>query len=131
MMWTHLFTPIALTRYGGQRKDLDPKYNSTCRAPLTLSDCLGRDVYDHLDYGVLPYLYDGLFSNSTNETILTRLRCGARASRTELRSARACGVVRRACLGNDERKRPRRRVERFDSRTRGGESRGSRNRKGV
>ena len=73
MMWTHLFTPIALTRYGGQRKDLDPKYNSTCRAPLTLSDCLGRDVYDHLDYGVLPYLYDGLFSNSTNETILTRL----------------------------------------------------------
>ena len=26
---THLFTPISLNRYGGQRQDLDPKYNKT------------------------------------------------------------------------------------------------------
>ena len=30
-------------------------------------------MYDHLDYAVLPYLYDGLWRNSSTPTIMTRL----------------------------------------------------------
>ena len=29
-MYTHMFTPISLTRYGGDLYDLDPLYNNTC-----------------------------------------------------------------------------------------------------
>lgn len=73
MRFTHLFTPIALLRYGGQRKDLDPRYNDTCPAPLTLTQCIGRNIYDHLDYAVLPYLYDGLLPNTTSPTVVARM----------------------------------------------------------
>jgi hypothetical protein len=68
---THLFTPITLNRYGGQRLDLDPRYNSSCpsvksRAPFMSAECLGRNIADNLDFGVLTFLYDGLLPNKSS-----------------------------------------------------------------
>ena len=74
---THLFTPITFNRYGGQRIDLDPRYNSSCpsvksRYPLMSAQCVGRNIADNLDFGALTFLYDGLFPNvsSSNHNIL-------------------------------------------------------------
>ena len=54
---THLFTPMTLNRYAGQRIDNDPKYNESCdgvdggsgeyMSPL----CVGRNIADSLDFG--------------------------------------------------------------------------------
>ena len=71
--WTHLHTPIALLRFGGQKHDEDPKYDGTCPPNATLTYCMGKNVYDHLDFGVLPYLYDGLWRNATTPTLMARL----------------------------------------------------------
>ena len=61
MMWLHLHTPIGLLRYGGSHQDVNPKYNSTCSddrigPERNMSACVGRNIADHLDYGVAPYL---------------------------------------------------------------------------
>ena len=61
MIWLHLHTPIGLLRYGGSHNDVNPKYNSTCSddrigPERNMSACVGRNIADHLDYGVAPYL---------------------------------------------------------------------------
>ena len=78
MQSTHLHTNVALLRYGQQLVDRDPKYNKTCQLCVPGSDhhlpgCVWRNVLDHLDYGVLPYLYDGLFPRSQAPNILAQL----------------------------------------------------------
>ena len=70
-MFTHLHTPIALLRYGGATKDLNPKYNSTCGPAVVgprknMTACVGRNTAAHLDYGVAPYLYDGLWPKGSD-----------------------------------------------------------------
>ena len=40
---------------------------------FNLSSCVGQNINDHLDYGVLPFLYDGLFFNSSTPTILSEM----------------------------------------------------------
>jgi hypothetical protein len=87
-MHTHLFTPISLTRYGGDLYDLDPLYNNTCAVgrdafygghgqglggSFKLSPCVGANIADHLDYGVVSFLYDGMFYNKTTPTILSEM----------------------------------------------------------
>jgi hypothetical protein len=66
MAHTHLHTPIALLRYGGAVSDQQPVYNATCGPAIigpnkNMTACVGRNVAAHLDYGVAPYLYDGLW----------------------------------------------------------------------
>ena len=78
MQSTHLHTPVSLLRYGQQLTDSDPKYMKTCELCQPGSDhhlpgCLWKNVLDHLDYGVLPYLYDGLFPKSQTPNILAEL----------------------------------------------------------
>ena len=78
MRSTHLHTPISLLRYGQQLQDKDPKYMETCTLCQPGSDrhlpgCVWQNVLDHLDYGVLPYLYDGLFPKSPTPNILAQL----------------------------------------------------------
>jgi hypothetical protein len=56
----------------------NPKYNRTCSLAVTgvpgrgkllnLSKCVGRNAGDHLDFGVAPYLYDGLFPRAAGRT---------------------------------------------------------------
>ena len=58
---THLFTPISLNRYGGQRQDLDPKYNKTCPsvrkdAIFMDAECVAKNIDDNLDFGVATFL---------------------------------------------------------------------------
>lgn len=66
---THLFTPISLNRYGGQRLDLDPKYNATCpslRKDAIFMDpeCVAKNINDNLDFGALTFLCERqLFHN--------------------------------------------------------------------
>jgi hypothetical protein len=72
-VWTHLFTPITLNRFGGQRMDLDPKYNASCPstrhdAPFMTAACVGRNIADNLDFGVATFLYDGLFPNKSSSS---------------------------------------------------------------
>ena len=78
MMHLHLHTPIGLLRYGGAHNDLNPRYNTTCSterigAALNLSACVGRNVGDHLDYGVAPYLYDGLWPKGGGVNVMQKL----------------------------------------------------------
>jgi hypothetical protein len=78
MMFLHLHTPIGLMRWGGAFHDTNPKYNRTCSLAVTgvpgrgkllnLSKCVGRNAGDHLDFGVAPYLYDGLFPRAAGRT---------------------------------------------------------------
>ena len=70
-MFTHLHTPVGLNRYPGKLDDVDPCYNETCSTAIVgeaknLTACVGRNVLAHLDFGVLPYLYDGLWPNPQN-----------------------------------------------------------------
>eukprot|EP01052_Picozoa_sp_SAG31_P013221 SAG31_NODE_791_length_12069_cov_22.664411_4_plen_1018_part_00 len=67
-VWTHLFTPITLNRYGGQRGDLDPKYNTTCpgHGVYMSPECVGKNIGDNLDFGLATFLYDGLFPNKSS-----------------------------------------------------------------
>ena len=71
-MQTHLFTPMTLNRYGGQRLDLDPKYNASCAGidggerEYMSALCVGRNIGDSLDFGVTTFLYDGLFRKDGN-----------------------------------------------------------------
>eukprot|EP01047_Picozoa_sp_COSAG01_P087274 COSAG01_NODE_20012_length_976_cov_1.166477_1_plen_255_part_10 len=76
MMFLHLHSPIGLLRYGGAHNDINPKYNATCAAnrigpSLNMSACVGRNIGDHLDYGVAPYLC---------EHCLSLCRCGSALS---------------------------------------------------
>jgi len=91
---THLFTPMTLNRCkndrfamirsthanlesivvdGGQRVDLDPKYNASCAGTdggereYMSALCVGRNIGDSLDFGVTTFLYDGLFKNEAGE----------------------------------------------------------------
>lgn len=60
---------MTLNRYGGQRVDLDPKYNASCAdadggsRDYMSALCVGRNIGDSLDFGVTTFLYDGLFKN--------------------------------------------------------------------
>lgn len=65
----HLSTPIALTRESGLVTDIDPKYNDTCKTS-DVNTCLAQNIIANLDYGVLPFLYDGLFRNSSGPNVL-------------------------------------------------------------
>eukprot|EP01043_Picozoa_sp_COSAG02_P061135 COSAG02_NODE_8146_length_2690_cov_3.119259_1_plen_740_part_00 len=69
----HLSTPIALTRYSGGDTDIDPKYNATCKGTSDVSTCIAANILANLDYGVLPFLYDGLFSNGTGPNVLEHM----------------------------------------------------------
>jgi hypothetical protein len=68
---THLFTPMTLNRFSGQRVDLDPKYNASCAGAdggereYMSAACVGRNIGDSLDFGVTTLLYDGLFRNES------------------------------------------------------------------
>ena len=80
MLHTHLFTPIALTRDAGASYsfDLDARYSDTCAACSNEStaereSCLGRSIVDHLDYGVLPFVFTRMFRNGSAEPINERL----------------------------------------------------------
>jgi hypothetical protein len=80
--WTNLFTPLQFTRNGASVfQDGDPKYNKTC-VPLVHANgwaetnpcrCVGRNILDQLDFGVLPFLYDGMFPNSTGANVLAKI----------------------------------------------------------
>lgn len=66
-----LFTPMQLNRYGGNKRDPDPKYDPNC----TASNCDTRKITDvmtnvlmHLDYGLLSFGYDGLFEKDQRPT---------------------------------------------------------------
>ena len=57
--------------------DGDPKYNKSC-VPFMHSNgwaeenpcrCVGRNILDQLDFGVLPFLYDGMFPAEKGATI--------------------------------------------------------------
>ena len=80
-MWranhVQLFTPIMLTRYGGNKHDPDPRYNYTTECPgpsaserkICFSD-LCRCFNDHLDFGTLSMSYGALWHNgSDNSTV--------------------------------------------------------------
>ena len=78
MMFLHLHTPIGLLRYGGSHNDINPLYNATCSADrvgpnINMSACVGRNVGDHLDYGVAPYLYDGLWPKGGGVNVMQKL----------------------------------------------------------
>lgn len=76
--WTHLYTPMQFTRNGATVfPDGDPKYNKSC-VPFMHSNgwaeenpcrCIGRNILDQLDFGVLPFLYDGMFPAAKGGTI--------------------------------------------------------------
>ena len=82
-MHVQLYTPIMLTRYGGNIGDEDPRYNATnfCGKP----ECTDTQAYyrfmtnpcfsltNHLDFGVLSASYGGLFANSSVPTIYAQL----------------------------------------------------------
>lgn len=68
----HLSTPIALTRESGLVTDIDPKYNDTCKNS-DLNKCLAQNIIANLDYGVLPFLYDGLFRNGSGPNVLEHM----------------------------------------------------------
>ena len=74
VLHTHLWTPMTLNRYAGQRLDLDPKYNASCAGTDGGSHefmsglCVGRNIGDSLDFGVTTFLYDGLFHHDDGET---------------------------------------------------------------
>ena len=72
---THLHTPMALLRFPGQLTDLDPLYNHTCAHVVdgNMTACLAHNIRDHLDAGVLPYLYDGLFPNASAPALLAAI----------------------------------------------------------
>ena len=83
-MWraqhVQLFTPIMLTRYGGNKQDPDPRYNHTvrCGGPSArerercFSDlCLC--FQDHLDYGTLSMTYGSLWHNTTRENVYAHM----------------------------------------------------------
>ena len=69
---THLFTPMTLNRYGGQRMDLDPECNAFCDGTdggsrgFMNSVCVGRNIGDSLDFGTTTFLYDGMFHNDAS-----------------------------------------------------------------
>ena len=69
MMHTHLHTPIALLRYGGDSHDPDPRYNHTCLNISDLTGCIGQNVAAHLDFGAASYLYDGLWPKGSKNVM--------------------------------------------------------------
>ena len=83
-MWralhTQLYTPIMLTRYGGNKRDSDPRYNHTadCPGPTAVqrricytAPCLSFS--DHLDYGVLSMTYGSLWKNDTRDNVYSQM----------------------------------------------------------
>eukprot|EP01048_Picozoa_sp_COSAG05_P013045 COSAG05_NODE_1353_length_5111_cov_5.861931_2_plen_185_part_00 len=71
-----LFTPIMLTRYGGNKDDPDPRYNYTTECPgpsaserkICFSN-LCRNFNDHLDFGTLSMSYGALWPKHGGENI--------------------------------------------------------------
>jgi hypothetical protein len=83
-MWralhVQLFTPIMLTRYGGNKQDPDPRYNYTkeCPGPSLAErrECFSdicRCFNDHLDYGTLSMTYGALWHNVTAENVYAHM----------------------------------------------------------
>jgi hypothetical protein len=67
----HLSTPIALTRDTSQSSDSDPKYQATCTGTTGKTACVAANILANLDFGVLSFLYDGLFEKgSSPNTVL-------------------------------------------------------------
>lgn len=115
MLFTHLFTPLALTRSAGlgYSTDLDARLSGTCAACTNSSTyhvqhCLGRSIHDHLDYGVLPFVMSLMFQIGTAEPMTQRLfpieivsiGQGFIASATKLVTKRS-GVYTAPSLGMD------------------------------
>jgi hypothetical protein len=69
----HLSTPIALTRDSSQTSDLDPKYQETCHNTKDVAACLSANIIANLDYGVLSFLYDGLFKEGSGPNLLEHM----------------------------------------------------------
>ena len=62
------YTPVVLNRDGQhQARDLDPKYN---RGENVSGSDVCWNVVNHLDDGVLSYLYDGMMPKGANATII-------------------------------------------------------------
>lgn len=74
LRFTHLHTPITLNRATFQTFDDDVKYNASCGAKgESPTVCVGRDLYNHLDYAVLPYGYDNLWAKDDTPTVVGRM----------------------------------------------------------
>jgi hypothetical protein len=78
-----LFTPIMLTRYGGNKQDPDPRYNYTeeCSGPSASErrvcfSGLCRCFNDHLDYGTLSMSYGALWHNGSSTATWTTSGAG-------------------------------------------------------
>eukprot|EP01052_Picozoa_sp_SAG31_P029018 SAG31_NODE_2850_length_4998_cov_3.096346_4_plen_827_part_00 len=75
-----IFTPVMLTRYGGNKADPDPRYNYTteCAGPsaeerrLCFTD-LCRCFHDHLDFGTLSMSYGALWHNDARENVYAHM----------------------------------------------------------
>ena len=76
---SQLYTPMMLTRYGGNLYDEDPRYNHTdcCgddrvkRRQFMTAPCLS--VTEHLDFGTLSMGYNGLWKNGTGPNIYSQM----------------------------------------------------------
>ena len=65
------YTPVMLNRDGtGQAADEDPKYS---RAGNVSGSDVCWNMMNHLDEGVLSYMYEGMFPNGTRPTILQHM----------------------------------------------------------
>ena len=75
-----LYTPVMLTRYGGNKIDPDPRYNYTteCAGPtaderrVCFTD-ICRCVHDHLDFGTLSMTYGALWHNDKRENVYAHM----------------------------------------------------------
>jgi hyaluronoglucosaminidase len=82
-LFVQMYTPVMLTRYGGNLYDEDPRYNySDCclvngnddfqkRLDFMTTPCLA--ITDHLDFGLLSISYGGYFQNRTAPTIYSQM----------------------------------------------------------
>lgn len=76
---SQLYTPMMLTRYGGNLFDVDPLYNHThccgndreLRRQFMTAPCLS--VSEHLDFGTLSMGYNGLWKNGTGSNIFAQM----------------------------------------------------------
>ena len=71
--FNHLSTPIGFLRGDGQTDDDNPKYADTCSSTKPMATCIGQNILANLDYGVLSFLYDGLFHKDSAPNVLMQM----------------------------------------------------------
>jgi hypothetical protein len=57
-----------LAAVNSQRQDIDPRYNGTCpgHGSFMSATCVGKNIFDNMQFGVTTFLYDGLFPNKSS-----------------------------------------------------------------